>query len=149
VQTLLTSSLDLRRKLADLGVRIETHQSGRGENDDLAVQQLSALFFNRLLNIPHAPQSRSHPGTREFVRQFSVWRPADKKLTRDIVKAFQFADRSARTAHKSQPGGIEFTTPVPPYIERAAALPAYLAKLNPNPYNATDRFAHFFGRQAQ
>jgi hypothetical protein len=121
MQTLLTQSLTLRSQLTDLGVRLVTFQSGRAENDDLAIAQLSALFTNGLISIPALGDSKSR--MREFVRQFAVWCPGDKKLIRDIVKATQFAEIAARRAiaNFGEQAGVVYTDPrwkPPPYLER-------------------------------
>jgi hypothetical protein len=119
-------------------VQIMTHQSGRGENDDLAVSQLSALFTNNLISIPAASNSKAR--MREFVHQFAVWRPADKKLVRDIVKATQFAEIAARSAIARHNARAEVV-----YTDSRWVPPPYLQKRQgtviTDPKSGESRFA--------
>ena len=120
-QTLITSSLTLRKKLDELGVRRLPIRSMRAENDDLDIAQLAAVFSHRLVSIPTAGDSKAR--TAEFIRQFCVWRPSDRKLTKDIVKAFQFADKAARSiinryTEAPQPVCTNRRWEPPPYLRK-------------------------------
>lgn len=52
-------------------------------------------------------RGQSHSSSGRPVLIFAVWRPADKRLTRDIVKAFQFAEKAARQVTQRQQITVE------------------------------------------
>lgn len=114
---LLSSSLSLRSQLADLGVRLHPVRTLKQENDDLSIEQLSAVFANQMIDIPSRDGSKLH--FREFIEQLVRWRPGDKKIVKDMVKAFQFAVIASRQYIQAQHEDYEYEGPaLPSYVQR-------------------------------
>jgi hypothetical protein len=135
---LLSSSLVLRSKLAELGCRIKLVEStfsglkiaGGDAIKDLGIAQMSALFANGLIEIPTAAGGQTV--FKEALRQFERWRPGDRKLVKDLVKAFQFSEAAARDIisreQSSKKPDVSF---LPPHLQRLQgnnALPPHLRK---------------------
>lgn len=115
-QVLITENADLRRRLTALGVRRETFFSGR--EDDLAIMGLANLFTNRMISIPVKGKSKQRMAA--FVSQFASWRPSNKKLIRDIVKATQFAEHVCRN-HRGAGPAVASIDHLPPYLRNKLA----------------------------
>lgn len=118
--TLLSSNPRLRTRLAELGCRIRVVKSGRGENDDLAIKQLSVLFANEVEEIP--TQAGGKGLFTPAIRQFITWRAGDKRIIKDILKAFQFSEIAARDVSMAGESGesevVDRREQLPPYLQR-------------------------------
>lgn len=100
--TLLESSVKLRTGLTNLGCRLLTVtssgnglRSGGEEVKDLAISHLSNVFANRIIQIPSKGMSKMT--YKQAINQFVRWRKGQgKKIPKDHIKAFQFAEFAAR-----------------------------------------------------
>lgn len=87
----VSSSPQLRADLAAMGCQLETVRASRAHHHDDALSvTLSTLFSNGVIKIPTEGASKQVYG--DFIRQLSGWRPYDKKLVRDMVRAFYYAE---------------------------------------------------------
>lgn len=112
---LLGASMELKEALYDNDTRLKTTRTLKLENDDLAIEQLSHLFAHNLIDIPG--QKKAH--FRPFIEQLVRWRPGDKKIVKDMVKAFQFAELAARQYLKREAEELQYEgPPLPSYLQR-------------------------------
>lgn len=110
-------SWGLRKGLSDINCRlIPGRTQGAGEATDRAVAQLSSLFTNGIISIPTAGNSKSL--VKPFVDQFVRWRPNDKKLVRDIVKATEMAQKAAEHIETPIKRIASNTRKLPPYLQK-------------------------------
>lgn len=98
--TYVSSAPHLRSGLSDIGCALETVRAGKAHHDDDAMSLvLSNLFSNGIIKIP--AQGASKQVYRDLVFQLLSWRPYDKKLIRDVVRALYYAEMAARRVVKS------------------------------------------------
>lgn len=91
----VSSNPKLRAELTRLGCQIDTLQASKYVfNDDAMSLALSTLFSNETVKIPAYGSSKVV--YRGLIRQLIGWRPYDKKIVRDIVRAFYYAEIAAQ-----------------------------------------------------
>lgn len=120
--TYVSSSPQMRAALHDMGCALETVRASKFRHHDDAMNlTLSTLFSNGVIKIPVAGTSTQV--FREFVQQLNAWRPHDKKQTRDIVRAFYYAEVGAQQMLDRFSGRSSYTQPgVPNFQKRLARV---------------------------
>lgn len=120
---LLSTNLKLKATLTALNCRLYPVEStGTGlksanaEIEDLAIEQFSTSLANGMHMIPTADGSKQvfWPA----IRQFMAWRPKNRNIIKDMVKAAQFAEAAARKFLSAEMDSDEYGD--------ASDLPAYL-----------------------
>lgn len=103
----VSSDPKMRADLAAIGCQLETVRASRQAHyDDAMSVSLSTLFSNGVIKIPTAGASKQVYS--DFIRQLAGWRPYDKKLVRDMVRAFYYAEWGCQQlAHRT--GSIKVT----------------------------------------
>lgn len=92
-QSFLTQDAELQAWLANMGVRLSEHVTGRNKWDSgFGVASMAVLFDQQLIELPST--SKSEP-TRQLIEQLTTWSPETKAKT-DTVMALWFAEIRAR-----------------------------------------------------
>lgn len=128
---LLSTNLELRVGLAKRGcVLLPLESTGTGLRsvnaviEDMSIEQMSTLFANGVHQIPTGEMEGGGSSKELFmkaIRQFMRWRPKDRNLVRDMVKACQMAEAAAKVALANKNAGSQTHMDNP-------NLPAYLKK---------------------
>lgn len=92
-QIFLTQDPELKSYLANLGVTLTEHFTGRNKIDvGYGVASMSVLFHNNLIELPAMHKSEA---IRQLVDQFTVWTP-ETKAKQDLVMSCWFAELKCR-----------------------------------------------------
>lgn len=93
--TYVSSAPHLKGGLAELNCQIELVAAGKYQFNDTSMSLvLSTLFSNDAVKIP--AKGSSLTVYKDLILQLIAWRPHDKKLVRDCVRAFYYAEVAAR-----------------------------------------------------
>lgn len=92
-QLYLTQDPELKSHLANLGVILTEHFTGRNKLDSgYGVASMSVLFTNNLIELPNLSKSEA---VRQLVEQLIIWYPETKGKT-DLVMSLWFAELKCR-----------------------------------------------------
>lgn len=120
----VSSNPTLRGELTRMGCYLETLKAGRFHyNDDAMSLALSTLFSNGMVKIP------AHGASKQvyvpLIRQLLAWRPYDKRLVRDLVRALYYAEVAAqRLLDNSVSADASYDDPGRPQYMRGRRLRA-------------------------
>lgn len=98
---LVSTNLELRAELTALNCRlypVESTGTGlKSQNQDIldmSIEQMSNVFANGMHSIPTGANSLSI--FMPAIKQFMAYRPKNKRIVKDMLKACQFAEAAAR-----------------------------------------------------
>lgn len=92
-QSFLTQDAELQSWLANMGVRLSEHVTGRNKWDvGFGVASMAVLFDQQLVELP---STSNHEPTKQLVEQLVTWSPQTKAKT-DTVMALWFSEIRAR-----------------------------------------------------
>ncbi len=92
-QSFLTQDAELQSWLANMGVRLSEHVTGRNKWDSgFGVASMAVIFEQGLVELP---STASHEPTKQLIEQLITWSPETKAKT-DMVMALWFAEIRAR-----------------------------------------------------
>lgn len=102
-QGFLSQDPELHQHMANLGVVITEHYTGKGKWDHAyGVAAMSLLFHNNLIEFPSTSKSEA---VRQYVEQLIVWGPeVDKHTKTDLVMAGWFAEIKCREIMQANSG---------------------------------------------
>jgi hypothetical protein len=93
MQAFITQDPDIQEWLANYGVRIVEHFTGRNKWDaDFGVASMAPVFENSLIELP---ATHHHEPAKQLFEQLITWAPETKNKT-DLVMALWFAEIRAR-----------------------------------------------------
>lgn len=109
-QIFLTQDPELKQYLANLGVVLTEHFTGRNKIDaGYGVASMSVLFSNNLIEFPALHKSEA---VRQLVDQLLTWSPETKAKT-DLVMSLWFAELKCREIMQTQMSGRVNTNYMP------------------------------------
>lgn len=92
-QSFLTQDPELQQFLANMGVRLSEHHTGKNKwEPDFGIASMSILFDMQLIELP---SSSGHEPVKQLIEQLVTWSPETKSKT-DLVMALWFAEIRAR-----------------------------------------------------
>lgn len=92
-QLFLTQDPELKQYLANLGVVLTEHFTGRNKVDaGYGVASMAVLFHNKLIELP---AQHKHESVRQLIEQLITWSP-ETKAKQDLVMALWFAELKCR-----------------------------------------------------
>lgn len=103
-QIMLTQDPELHRFLAERGITIVEHFTGKNKWDsDYGVAAMSLLFQNNLIELPNLAKSEA---LKQLVEQLTAWAPQlPKQVKTDLVMATWFAEIKCREIMQATTAG--------------------------------------------
>lgn len=110
-QAFLSQDPELQRHLANIGVVITEHFTGRNKWDAAyGVASMSGLFYNNLIDIPSTARSE---GCKQLTEQLVTWSPESKGIKTDLVMSLWFANIKCQEIMQITQAGTALGTHVP------------------------------------
>lgn len=110
-QAFLSQDPELQRYMANLGVVIREHFTGRNKWDSAyGIAGMSGLFYNDLIDIPSTNRSEA---IKQLTEQLVTWSPESKGIKTDLVMALWFCAIKCQEIMQISQAGAALGTHLP------------------------------------